>query len=575
MEEVVPVDEGAEALIELFNANGVDYIFLNPGTDIFPIQEALSKFEALGKRTPGVILALHESVGMAAAHGYFRVSGRPQVVLVHVDLGTQQVGGALHNAHRGRIAVILCAGRPPLPFEGEKRGGRSHYLNWIQDQRDQAGIVRNYVKWEYELHTNDNIHHVVQRAFQIASTEPCGPVYLSIPRDVLMEKIDKVRILPTARYAAASTPQADIALLTKVSEMLIEAESPLIIAGDSGRHPQSVASLVKLAETLGARVVTSQFRVNFPTTHPLCAGVEQNPYLKDADVILVIDAEVPYVPVQAKPKPDAKIIHIDIDPVKQDMPMWSFPVDVLIGADSSKAIPVLCEIIRQKVTREQEAHFQARFKQYEYEHQKLRAERHTLATSKADRKPISPEWLCHCIDEVVDEDTIILNEAASNELTVARQIRRTRPGTLFGSGGSNLGWGLGAALGVKLAAPDSTVITLVGDGGFIFGCPIAALWAADKHHAPFLCVIFNDEQYYALKRNIRVAYGDESYSEKTGVWVGVHIAPSPNYVLIAQSCNAHGQRVENPSDLKTALRSALQKVRGGKCVVLDVRTENA
>ncbi len=575
MEDIVPVDEGAEAFIELLNANGVDYLFLNPGSDTYPVQEALSKFRALGKRIPEVILALHESMGMAAAHGYFLVTGRPQVVLVHVDLGTQQVGGALHNAQRGRIGIILCAGRAPLTFDGDKRGARNRYLQWLTEQFDQAGIVRNYVKWDYELRTNDNIHHVVQRAFQIASTEPCGPVYLTLPLELLMEKIDKVRILPPARYAPSVTPQADNATLTKIAETLLAAENLLIIAGESGRHHESVASLVELAEILGARVITSGYRVNFPTTHPLCGGHNPNPYLEEADVFLVIDVDIPYAPVQVRPRSDAKLIHIDIDPIKQNIPMFSFPVDIRVEADSSKAIPALIEMLRQMITPEQQARFQARFRQLGSEHQKLRDEWHASAVSKAQQEPISPEWLCHCINEVVDEDTIVLNEAISSWLSVARQVHRTKPGTLLGAGGSSVGWGLGAALGVKLAAPDKTVVALIGDGSFVFGCPIAALWAAHNYHAPFLCVILNNSRYNSPGLALRHAYGQESFSEKTGLWIGVDIAPSPNYALIAQGCHVYGQMVEHPSDLKPALKDALEKVRGGKCVVLDVRVESS
>lgn len=573
MEKTISVDEGAEAFVELLNANGVEYIFLNPGTDTFPIQEALSKFKALGKRTPETILSLHESVGMAAAHGHFMLSGRPQVVLVHVDVGTQQVGGALHNAQRGRIGVIFCAGRAPWTFEQNKRGERFLNIHWLQEQLDQASIVRGYVKWDYELRTNDNIHQVVQRAFQIASTEPCGPVYLSLPTELLMEKIKRVRIPAVARHAAPSTPQADTALLAEAATMLIEAKMPLIITGDPGRHPQSVASLVELAETLGARVITSQVRMNFPTTHPLCGGNDPNRYLADADVLLLIDCDVPYVPTQAKPKSETKIIHISIDPVKQDIPLWVFPVDVLIAADSSKAIPALSEMIRQKVTAEQQARIQARFKQLQSEHQQLHDGWHRLALTKAEQKPISPQWLCHCLNEVIDEDTILLNEAVTNAPFVMRLIHRTKPGTLFSSG-TSLGWGLGAALGAKLAAPDKTVVTLVGDGSFLFGCPIAALWAADVYQAPFLSVIFNNEQYQAPKEALRRAYGKQSFSEKTGAWIGVDIVPSPDYALIAQACHAYGRTVEDPSTLQSALRDALDQVRRGKPAVLDVRIES-
>ncbi|MFC2056638.1 thiamine pyrophosphate-requiring protein [Chloroflexota bacterium] len=575
MEKTMLVDEGAEAFVELLNANDVEYIFLNPGTDTVPIQEALSKFKALGKQVPEVILSLHESVAMAAAHGYFMISGRPQVVMVHVGVGTQQVGGSLHNAQRGRAGIIFCAGRTPSTFEQNKRGERSAGIHWLQEQFDQAGVVRGYVKWEYELRTNENIHQVVQRAFQIASTEPCGPVYLSLPRELLMEKIKNVRIPAVARHAAAATPQADAALLSKLAVSLINAETPLIMTGDTGRRPQSVAALVELAETVGARVITGHARMNFPTTHPLCAGSDPNPYLKDADVLLLIDCDVPYVPTQAKPKPDAEIIHISIDPVKQDMPLWVFPADVLIQADSSKAIPALTDVIRQKATSEQQAQFQARNQRLQGEHQQLRDRQHSSAMAKTEQKPISPEWLCRCIDEEIDEDTILLNESVTNSPYTSRLIERTRPGTLFGSGGTSLGWGLGAALGAKLAIPDKTVVTLMGDGSFIFGCPIPALWAASVYQAPFLVIIFNNHLYHAPKKAIRRAYGEESFSEKTGLWVGIDIVPSPNFALIAQACGAYGQTVEDPSALQSALRDALDQVRRGKPAVLDVRIESS
>ena len=574
MNKTIPVDEGAEAFIELLNANDVEYIFLNPGTDTFPIQEALSKFKALGKRTPNVILSLHESVAMAAAHGYFMISGRPQVVIVHVDVGTQQVGGALHNAQRGRAGIIFCAGRTPSTFEQNVRGERSGGIHWLQEQFDQAGVVRGYVKWEYELRTNANIDQVVQRAFQVAATEPCGPVYLTLPRELLMEKIETVNIPDTTRHAAAATPQADTDLLSRVAAMLIQAKKPLIIAGDPGRHPQSVMPLVELAEGLGARVITSSERMNFPTTHPLCAGSDPNPYLKDADVLLLIDCDVPYVPSQVKADPNAKIIQISIDPIKKDIPLWAFPADVLIHADSGKVMPVLSEMIRQKATPEQQALFKARFQQLRNEHEQLGDEWRRLAMAEAEQKPISTEWLCHCIDEVLDEDTILLNETVTNRPFTTRHIKRSKPGTLYSSGGTSLGWGLGAALGAKLAAPDKTVVSLMGDGSFIFGLPIPALWAANIYHIPFLCIIFNNQKYNAPKSSLRRAYGKESFSEKSGIWVGMDIVPSPDFALIAQACNAYGQMVEDSADIKPVLEKALEQVRQGKPAVVDVRLAN-
>ncbi len=578
MEQLLPAEEVAEAFVELLNANKVDYIFLNPGSDNFPVQEAIAKFKASGKRTPEVILCLHESVAMAAAHGYAMISGRPQVVLVHSDVGTQQVGGALHNAQRGRIPIILCAGLAPSTRGADKRGGRAHPVQWLQDRFDQTSIVRDYVKWHYELRNSTHIHHVVQRAFQVASTEPCGPVYLSIPPEVLLERIDGVKILSTDRYAPAISPQADDVTLSRVADILMKAENPLIITGYSGRHPQSVESLVDLAEALGARVVTANLRMNFPTRHPLCSGIDNistdsTPHIKNSDAILIIDHDTPYFPDKYEPGPEAKIIYIDIDPIKQDMPVWDMPADMLILADSSKAIPALSKIVRQKLTSEYQARFHGRSKRLEKEHQKLRDGWHALAMSKAQERPISTEWLCHCIDEVIDNNTIIISDLVSGTSSAAHQIHHDLPGTLFTHGGANLGWGLGAALGTKLAAPEKTVISLMGDGSFIFGCPTAALWASSAYKIPFLSIIFNNQMYYAPRKSIEKTYGRESFSKKTGLWLGVDILPSPDYALIARGCYAHGSMIEDPGELLPALRNGLDLVRSGTSVVLDIRIE--
>jgi len=313
--------------------------------------------------------------------------------------------------------------------------------------------------------------------------------------------------------------------------------------------------------------------MNFPTTHPLCSGGYAAPYLAEADAVLVIDMDVPYAPTQVKPRPDAKIIHIDIDPVKPAIPMWVFPVDILLEADSSKAMPELTRLIRRKLNSEQKSKIKARSQQIENENKKLREEWRHLAVTQADDKPISPEWLCYCINEVIDEDTILLNEAVTNMPSVGRQIHRTKSGTSFDSGGSSLGWGLGAALGAKLAAPDKTVVTLVGDGSFVFGCPTAALWAAHVNKAPFLTVIFNNQKYQAVKGALRRAYGKGSFSER-GKSVGIDIDEPPEYSLIAEACHGYGQVIEEPSELKPALKKALIQVRNGKSVVLDVKVES-
>jgi acetolactate synthase-1/2/3 large subunit len=576
-ERIVPVTEGAEAFVELLNSLGVDYVFLNPGTDTFPIQKAISTCKVSGKPAPEIILCLHESMALDAAHGYYMVSGKPQVVLVHADVGLQQLGGALHSAQRGRIPVIICSGITAATF-GEKRGGRSHRINWLQDQFDQTAIVRNYVKWHYNLQSNKNMHDVVQRAFQIASTEPCGPVYISMSPEVLWEKIENVKVPPVVRHGPSTAAQVDAKVLEQVADILLESKKPLILTGYSGRHPGSVEPLVRLAEITGSRVLTGQTRLNFPSSHSLCAGIdptagraEIGSYLEDADVVFIIDHEVPYVPVKERPNKDARIIHFDIDPVKTTIPLWVFPADISVKCDSSVTIPLLNEVLSNKMTPEKQRSIQHRCEQLRGEHESLKEQWTRLAESKAEQKPVDAEWLCRCLSEVMDDDTLLLTEVVSDAMSIARQIPRNQPGTLFSHGGSSLGWGLGAALGAKLAAPDKIVVTLMGDGGFGFASPVAALWASSVYQAPFLTVIFNNESYKTVKNMFKSVHYEGAFSEKLVMNVGADIVPSPDYALIAKALNAYGKTVEEPNELLPALKDAVARVKRGKPVVLDVR----
>ncbi len=566
----VPVDEGAEAFVELLNANDVKHLFFNPGSDTVSIIEAIAKFRHMGKPSPEVILCQHESLAMTVAHGYFMITGKPQVVLVHVDMGTQQVGGALHNAYRGMAGIILCAGLAPFTLDAGKRGGRTSGVSYTQETLDQAGIVRGYVKWHYELRCNEHIHHVLQRAFQIAGTEPCGPVYLILPPEVLMERIKAVHPLPKARYGAALGPGVDASTLRQVARLLIDAKNPLAIVNSLGRHRHAVEPFVKLAETLAMRVGGRSARMNFPTDHPSWIGASADQCIRDADVILVVDAVVPYSPPTVQPSPDAKIIHIDLDPLKASLPLWNFPADLRIQADSSKAIPALYEIVSELSTSKDRARFQERFRQLQREQEVRRAQYQSEAKAKAKQRPISPEWFAYCLAQEVDEDTIIFDEALTSGAAILRHLHRTKPGTIFGGVGS-LGMGLGASLGIKLASPESTVVCVNGDGGFLYGHPIGALWAASRYNAPFLDIVLDNEGYRVMDRRLNADYGPESYYAKTDERLGMSLSPPPDYALLAQASGAWGEAVEDPDSLQLAIRKALQRVRDGQPVVLSVK----
>ncbi|MDA0770397.1 MAG: thiamine pyrophosphate-requiring protein [Chloroflexi bacterium] len=568
----VMVDTGGEAFVEMMNSNGVDCLFLNSGTDTFPIQEGIAKLRDQGRPTPKVILCPDEGTAIAAAHGYYNVTRKPQVVLVHVDAGTMQLGGGMHNAQRGRAGIVLCAGRAPMTFEGEMAGGKDMNIHWIQEQLDQAGALRNFTKWDYEIRRTENMQHVMQRAFQVAGSEPTGTVYMMLPREVLMERMQGMPSIPARRHGAPTTPQADPQALQNTAEALVNAQHPLIITGYSGRHQSTVAAMVELADRIGAPVASDPIHMCFPSSHPMYAGRYAEPYISDADVILVVDQDIPYIPAHGKPRPDARIIQIDIDPVKESIPLWVFPTDEMIHADSSKAVPALVEAIDALLTPADQARVDERYQLIKERHLRQRQEARDLALSHSQRSPITPQWLSYCIGQAIDEDTILIDECVTNGGHVDTYIPRDKPGTLYRSGGSSLGWGLGGAMGTKLAMPDSTVVAVVGDGSFIYGHPTSTLWASDVHDAPFLTVIYNNQLHNAAKQSLIRGYPD-GVSVRQDNFVGVNLGPSVDYAMLAQSCRAYGEKVEDPSEVRPALERALEQVRGGKSAVLDVRIE--
>ena len=253
----------------------------------------------------------------------------------------------------------------------------------------------------------------------------------------------------------------------------------------AGRNPKAVASLVKLAETLAAPVVESRHRINFPSSHPLHLGFSAARYLQQADCVLILDNDVPWVPAQGRPTSKCRIIHIDTDPLKRDIPIWGFPVDMAIQADSSRAMTALAEEIERRLSAADRTRIETRRRAVTADHQAQRARRAaTSPRSGSARQPIAPEWAAHCLSGIVDKDTVIVSEAVTNTPVLWNYLQLDTPGTYYQSLGSGLGWGLGAALGAKLAAPSKTIICTLGDGSWVFGSPIAAYWAAEQQRAP-------------------------------------------------------------------------------------------
>jgi acetolactate synthase I/II/III large subunit len=560
------------AFLEALAEAGIRYIFANLGSDHPGLIEALAQARADGRRAdlPELIVCPHEMVALSAAHAYAAVSGEPQAVLVHVDAGTQNMGGAVHNAARGRIPVLIFAGAAPFTMDGELPGGRNEYIHWLQDVRDQRGIVRNYTKYDNEIRTGRNVKQLVFRALQIARSAPPGPVYLVGPREVMEEQVE-----PYALEPGLYTPIAPAALAPEVTAdiatALARARKPLVITSYLGSDPAAVGELVKLAEMLAMPVIeASPNHVNFPDTHPMHHGYHwhtaaQNPLLAEADVILVADSDVPWIPAVNRPADDAVIYCIDSDPVKEQLPLWHVPARRFAAADSRVALAQISAYIRDHGLAGEEL-VAARRAENTAIHDAQRAE--WAAQEQPRDGVITPEYLTACVREALtDEDALLLVEVVTNSRAVSEHMRAGRPGFLIGSGASSLGWAGGGAIGAKLAAPDRTVVCLVGDGCYLFGVPSVAQWVARRYSTPALTVIYNNHGWKAPKMSALAVHPKGAAAEADDF--NVSFEPAADLPGVAAAAGgAFAANVTDPAELPGVLKEALAAVHSGRSAVV-------
>ena len=551
----IAVESTAEAYLTLLKARGVDYFFGNGGTDFATIVEAFAKLSAEGKSFPRPITVPHEFTAVSMAHGHAMISGRPQVVMVHVIVGTANGLGAVMNAARANVPMVFSAGRTPIT-EADILGGRNRQIHWAQESFDQGGIVREFVKWDYELRNFTQLETVVDRALTLSTAEPQGPVYLALPREVLAERQQALEYAEPARTPQAARAAPDPAAVREAARILAGARNPLVITKASGRDTASVPHLVALAEALGAPVVDNfHTHMNFPQDHPLHVGFDNGPYLEAADAILVLESDSPWFPNTKRPSPDARVIHLGVDPLYSRIPIRGFPVDVALVGTPSLALAALVDaVLKEKPDPSAVA---ARRQKCAAEHKRLREAWAVRGKAAAGGRPMDMAWVSRCLADVIDDETIVINEYDLDPTQACFRI----PGSFFGPpSAAALGWGLGAAMGAKLAAPEKTVIATLGDGAYIFGAPTAAHFTSRAFDIPFLAVVFNNQAWNAVKRATSDVHPD-GWAVRTKNMPLSDLAPSPAFEMVAQSCGAHAERVEDPAALPDALRRALKAVR--------------
>jgi acetolactate synthase I/II/III large subunit len=555
--------DAAAELTQTLADEGVQHLFVNPGTDTAPVQEALAGARAAGSPSPRAVLCTHEFIALSSAMGHYLASGTPQAVLVHVDAGTLNLGGAVHNAQRNRVPAVIFAGRSPYSIAPGIPGHRDTPIQWQQEQLDQQAVLRAFGKWTMEVPRGRDLGPIVRRAYQVAQTDPKGPAYVMLPREALMDPVSAglARRLPPPR-----PPAADPAALTEMAQCLADADRPVIVTSRTGTRPAAVAALVGVAELLGCPVVDHRDRLSFPPGHPLCAA-DVTDLLGDADVVLILDTEVPWVPAHVTPPPSATVLQIDIDPVKATMPTWTYPVDLSVAADTGLALPLLADELRRLATPAREGRWRARRDQVAGRLADLRKQWDALASSA--EPSAAADVMLHALNQVLPSHATVLEEAVTNRPAVLRQVDR-EPGRYFATGSPALGWAVAGAMGVKLARPDSPVVAVCGDGSFGFSVPTAAIWSAQRAGAAFTAVVLNNRAYRASRVPVQRLYPGGA-ADAEGTFPETDLAPGPSLVGLARAYGGDGRVVRSADDLPEAVEHCLALQADGRCGIIDIQ----
>jgi acetolactate synthase-1/2/3 large subunit len=495
------------------------------------------------------------------AHGYTMVTGRPQAVMLHTNVGTANSINMLIDASRDRIPVLLTSGRTPFTEAGAE-GSRSAYIHWAQEMYDQAGMLREMVKWDYEMKRGDQAARVVDRALELAMASPKGPVYLSLPREVLGEAVDTPAESNRAHRVVPRAPVPPPSDIERLADWIAAARAPVVITGLLGQDPRAAVVLGRLAEQWALPVVpfnTRYFAIS--ANHPMFQGSAPKPLLDDADLVIVIESDVPWLPSKEAPAAGARIAQIGEDPLYSRYPMRSFPSDLTITASASSALEALEQALRGRTGAHVEARRARLVARSRELHARWRDEAEQAGRGNANTLP----WLNHCLREVVDRNTIMVSEYSFRQ----EYCPLDAPGSLFSvSSAGGLGWGFGASLGAKLASPERQVISVLGDGAYMFANPVACHYMAQMQNLPTLTVIYNNALYNAVRRATLDMYARGVAAEGDGRLLAD--LPPANFEKIVAAHDGHGERVERPADLPAALRRAADAVRGGQQALVNV-----
>ena len=549
---------GAESLLDGLSLSGIQYMFANAGTDFPPIIEALAWRDP--SAAPVALTIPHETAAVAMAHGAYLVTGRAQAVMVHVNVGLANSVMGVINAASDNIPMLVMSGRTPISERGRK-GARMTPIQYGQEMFDQTSLVRDLVKYSYEMRYPEQGKQLVMRAMSLATSEPQGPVYLSLPKEPLSEIVPETTQTHHPMPPSATKILPDPEAIIKLARLLETASNPVIICQRGDTEGRLSRALSTLAAKHGIAVFEPFLLRNvLHSNDPALQGYHASGP-SDADLIIVLDSDTPWIEATNAPGPETIVVHIGPDPHFARMPVRGFRTDLAISSDSVEAILALDREARAPSAALQRSKALAQ----------SATQRRDAAQVKAkagDTNPMSAEWISHCVSEIMDEEAVAFSELG----LLPAYMTLKGPNRLFNNvHAGGLGWAMPAALGAQLMRPDRLTIACVGDGSYMFANPVACHQIAEALRLPILTIIKNNAMWNAVRRSVVNGYPDGSAAMSNTVPL-TSLEPLPDFAAIARASRAHAERIEDGRELPAALQRAVGIIRTEKRqVLLDLR----
>jgi acetolactate synthase I/II/III large subunit len=557
---------GAHALLRTLRKMGVRKIFASPGSDWAPLWEALATPSARDE-FPEYLSCRHEETAIAMASGYGKITGKLPAVVLHTTVGALHATMGMRAALHERIPMVVLAGESVSFGERPGYGIGPQWLRLLSDVGGPARLVAPCVKWSFGLNDSALLSATIERACRIATSAPCGPAFVSVPTEFLMDAHpeDKPR-----SGAPLRNPAADPAALDELAQMLCSAKRPAILTEEVGKDLAAVDRLVELVETLGAPVFDAwqPGYANFPRAHPLYGGVapDMKALLEESDLLLCVETVVPAHPPALLNASAALIVHVGEEPLHGHLPYWGFRSDLSVAGALAPSLALLCERVARAVPKGSRSSLASRWAE---RNAKARERVQQQGRASGAKAQIESAWVGHELNAVLPEGAIVVDETITHKHDVLRQLERLAPGGFLSASYGGLGMGIGTGLGAKVARPDRTVVVTIGDGAFFYNPVIASFGAAQELKLPLLVVLFNNAGYLSQKLDVVREYPD-GWAVRSKQFAGLSIAPRPDYPALARAFGGYGETVERPSEVRPALARGLDAVAKGNLALIEM-----